>query len=344
MARSLPSALDSASKYQTLFNQTNGLWSGAEKVIPLGLADGTHLWISGLCWSGPLATGGGSRSGNTHNNYSSFLVQGNATLKAITSPINDISNNRYFTLNSFPVTGTKFSRLDPVSALVKDNFLYITCYYSTTDYTDWTLPIGPMYLLVIDVTINTYPIVKAIQLPVSTIGGGLSIYFGSFLMNLSDNYLYVGGQQNIPSTTNYSHYIARIPWIYINDSTKWQYYSSGKWSTTYSVTLSSLITIGAPEISIWRQNGAFYILAKQDATTTAINLYTSNLVTQGYKLVGQVATETARPAGGWSNGAYIVKHARLASGKRLGFYSNGIANDTYDNANPLYKRPTFFEF
>jgi hypothetical protein len=349
MARSAPVALDSASKYQTLFNTTNGTWSGAEKLIPIAMPNGTNMWISGLSWSGALSTGSATRSGsNAHNIFSSFLTQGNSVMSSTAATINDITNNRFFSLNSFPITTTAFGRLHPVASIVSRGFLYLTCTYSTTDFTSWTLPAGPMYLLVVNISsINyIYPVItNIIKIPILTTTSNGTIYFGSTLNRFSSDYLYVGGQQNIPATTNYSHYLARIPWIYLYDSSKWQFYQANKWtSATVGDSLQSLITIGAPEISLWQENSLFYLLAKQSAATTAINLYSSSQVAQGYSLVNQVATQTARPAGGWSNGAYIVRHAQLASGKRLGFYSNGIANDTYDIANPLYKRPTFFEF
>lgn len=347
MSRSAPGALDSASKYQSLFNSTNGLWSGAEKLISVRLPDTSVLWISGLCWSGPVASGGATRSGNTHTNFSSLIFQGSATLNTVQPTINDTSNNRYFTLDSFPITKSKFGRLDPVAAYVRGNRLYISCHYSTTDYLSWALSVGPMYLIVLDVsstTNHTFPIIDVVQLPVFTIAGGYSVYFGSTLNGTKD-YLYVGGQQNVPSTTTYYHYLGRIPWIYIKEPTKWEYILSSKWSnTTDPSKLSYIVSCNTPEICLWKESNTFFLMAQSLTSPGNIRVYSSSTIGQKYTDTGINIAQTARPSGGWSNGAFIARHARLASGKRLGYYTNGIANDTYDNANPLYKRPTFFEF
>jgi hypothetical protein len=346
MATTIPSVPNSASQYQTMFMNQAGLYSGAEKLIPISLANGQSLWITGLQWSGSLTTGAAARSTTSvHNIFSDILIQGNGILRALQPTIFDSTNTRYFMFDSASISNVHLARLDPVCALAHGNTMIISCRYSTTDFTDWTLPLGQLYAVFVNqnstVSTNVTSVSQSYPMPVVTISSH-TVYFGSSLLDLNDGYLYMTGQTLVSG--NYNHYLARIPWAYIYDLTHTQYYSGGGWTQNTNNATPMLTNVG-PEISLWRGAGKiFYVLAKMGSTNNTINLYSSSFIGQGYTVASVAATATSPPSGGWSNGAYFVPGVQLASGKRLGFYSNGIANDTYDKANPQFKVPRFFEF
>lgn len=346
VATTIPSVPASAADYQKMFLNQTGLYCGAEKLIPISLANGQNLWITGLQWSGSLGSGATTRSASSvHNIFSDILIQGNKTLQALQPVIFDSPNTRYFMFDSASINGTHLARLDPVCALARGNTMVVSCRYSTTDFTDWTLPFGQIYAIFVNqnstVSSNVTSVAQSYPLPVTTVGSN-TVYFGSSLMDINDGYLYMSGQASVSG--NYNHYLARIPWAYIYDLTHAQYYAGNGW-TQNSGSATPMLTNVGPEISLWRGSAkVFYILAKMGPTNNKINLYSSSLIGQGYTVASVAATATTPPSGGWSNGAYFVPGAQLASGKRLGFYSNGIANDTYDKAHPQYKSITFFEF
>lgn len=345
MASTIPTIPNSASQYQTLFANHAGLYCGAEKLIPLSLTNSQNLWITGLQWSGSLAAGSATRAGSSvHNIYSDILVQGMRTLQALQPVIVDSVNTRYFIFDSAAINGVQLARLDPVAALPHGNTMAVSCRYSTTDFTDWTLPLGQLYLVLItqnsSIATNITTVNFTYTLPVATISAN-TVYFGSSLLDINDGYLYLGGQAAVSG--NYNHYLARIPWTYLYDVTRAEYYSTSGWTHTAANATPMLTNVG-PEISMWKAATKFYILAKMGPTNNTINLYSSSLIGQGYTVASVAATATTPPSGGWSNGAYFVPGTQLASGKRLGFYSNGISNDSYDIAHPQFKSITFFEF
>lgn len=340
-----PVALDSATKYQTLFSNKYGVYCGAEKLIPLNLVDGRSVWLNGLEWSGGLVSGGTTRTtGSVHNAYTGMLVQGTSTLQALQPVVYDSTNTRYFMFDAHTVNGATYARLDPVAALVRATSIVATCRYSNTDFTSWTLAQGPLYAVVLmnksSISPNVITVTANYALPVVNFGGN-NIYFGSTIADFNDGYLYMVGQSLVSGS--YNHYLARIPWSFIYDQTHTQYYGSAGWSIN-SANLTPMITGVGPEVSWWKEGGKYFLLAKMGTTNNTINLFSSSLIGQRYSLAYQATTASSPPSGGWSNGAYLVPGTQLASGKRLGFYSNGIANDTYDKANPQYKSPTFFEF
>lgn len=345
MASTIPTAPNSASQYQTLFANQAGLYCGAEKLIPISLANGQKLWITGLQWSGSLAAGSATRAtSSVHNIYSDILIQGTRTLQALQPTIIDSTNTRYFIFDSAAINNVHLARLDPVAALAHGNTMVVSCRYSTTDFTDWTLPLGQLYLAFINqnssIGTNIMTVNFTYTLPVATVSGN-AVYFGSSLLDINDGYLYLGGQAAVSG--NYNHYLARIPWTYLYDMTRAEYYSTSGWTHTAANATPMLTNVG-PEISMWKAATKFYILSKMGPANNTINLYSSSLIGQGYTVASVAATATTPPSGGWSDGAYFVPGTQLASGKRLGFYSNGCNNDTFDKANPQYKVPTFFEF
>jgi hypothetical protein len=340
--------LTTVAAYQNLFNSTNTLlWSGSEKMIPVMLSTGSPLWIAGMSWSGVVE--GGVRISNVHNTYSEFLLQGNSSLRPYQTSLVDSVNNRNFTLPLVSSSASTFPRLDPVAAVVDKRNLIITCRLSTTDFTNWTLPLGPFYALIIPTSsiADRQCSVSAISTLPTYSSGSTNIYFGSSLYLSSDGYLYMTGQMNVPSTTSYNHYLARVPSqsFYYNPS--WQFFveNNGKfgWSSSAANATPILSGVG-PEVSMWQQGGIYYILAKSGPISNNINLYFSPTISGVFQFSSMVATAVTPPSGGWSNGAYVVPFAQLADGKRLGFYSQGIINDTYDIAHPLYKKIQFFEF
>lgn len=344
MATSTPATLSIAAKYQSLFTNSSGIYSGAEKLIPLNLTDGRTIWITGLRWTGSLTSGGVARSTTSiHNIFSGILVQGRVTLQALQPAIYDSTNTRYFSLSSLSINNVPYARLDPVTAITHANSIVVSCRYSPTDFTSWTLALGQIYATFIrfnsSIGKNVVSVTASYALPVVTVSGN-TVYFGSSLLDLNDGYLYMGGQAAVAG--NYNHYLARIPWPFIYDLTHVEYYGSSGW-TRNALNLVPMLTNVGQEISMWKASGKFYILAKMGATNNTINLYSSSLIGQGYTAT-LAGTAVSPPSGGWSNGAYYVPGTSLASGKRLAFYTNGISNDTYDKANPQYKSPTFLEF
>lgn len=345
----------SASDYQNMFNNTNGLWwSGSGTVIPVQLPDGRKLWISGLGFSGLLTSSTTRPTGTVPNSFSCFIEEQTGVLNPYQPARIDQSNNRFFALPPECLSSNgPYDRWDPIAAVAAGNTLYVTAVPTSTDFTSFhpASRTGPIYLLQIRISTlssGQTSIYRCTPLPVYT-----TTSFGTVLLDIGDGYLYVGGGQPYGDGSINETFLGRIAYNLIPDMAKqFQYFSTnngGFWSSNASDMYYPILPQFGLFPYIWKEREMFYAISRLGNYGNDVVLYKSPVLSQTYANWTKVGTVyTVTPDSGATNfesyNAYVVPWAQLTSGKRLGYYTVQQSVTSWDLSHPNFSRPRFFEF
>lgn len=355
MAGTVSKGLQTASDYQNAFNTINrSVWSGCYNVIPVQLADGRQLFLTGLSWSGaPLS--GGNRPTAAPNIVNSALIQQGSAIVPFSPAFHDAAGYGYL-LDSRSLPGMALKapqRLEPLAAVMFSQSIYVTARLST-DYTSQHLTTGDVYLLEIPVATlgsGKLSIRQAVLLPATTVAGtpGMSL-------KVWDSSLYIGYRSG---TGPYNHYLARAPLMYVRlldqmpQNIRFMSVSTaGAYSWDVDALATPIVSSAGPNVEIWYSANRNYNYLYRSGSTLTINALAQRTMYRTASQVNAQSISTAFTAVADSGATgfgvqrlWDVPWAQLSSGNRLGVYGiTHTAGNSFDVSHPLTARPRFFEY
>jgi hypothetical protein len=355
VAGSVPAGLGSAADYQAAFNAVNrSVWSGCYNIIPVQLADGRKLFLTGLSWAG-APVGGGNRSASAPMIVNSALIQQGTAIVPFAPAFYDTSGYGYL-LDSRALPGQALKapqRLEPLAAVMFAQSIYVTARLSS-DYTSQHLTTGDVYLLELPIATlgsGKVSIRQAVKLPATTVAGtpGMSL-------KVYDSSLYIGYRAGAGP---YTHYLARAPLMYVRLLSQLpqnvrflSVSSSGAYSWDVDAQATPIVSSAGSNVDIWYSSNRSYNYLYRSGTTLTISALAQRTMYRSASQVNPQSISTAFTAVADSGATgfavqrlWDVPWAQLSSGNRLGVY--GIAHtagNAFDVSHPLTARPRFFEF
>jgi len=362
-----PSKLKSAQGYVNAFSEVNNpQWCGTNNIFPVQATDGRRLWISGLSYAGYL-TSQRRRPLNYQTIANTILEERDQTITAYKPSFYDsVGRGHLFDSRQIPgIRSATPQRLDPVGAVSVGRSLYLTVAWSDT----YTLPIlynqgstiSGSSNFMIEVPLNTLAsgessIRKSVLMPSTPVIGAGNLNFGTQLYVFDETYMYIGGRSAVTSSPGrWNHYLARVNRVYLDDVTyvpqNMEYFSYLKgqpaWDPDIAAATPVLRYMG-PNIDIRKDvdgyyhylinvTGKIYLLKQQSLARDAGQISPLSLSLMTIP-VDAGATSFSSPM------IYDVGWANLTSGNRLGAYTVIQTNQSFDQNNPWFARPHFFEY